>query len=264
MNKLLDLLQGASNSAASNISAPIDGLAWLLRKAGINTDTPVMGSDWMAQRGLTAQPQNQNIGLLGEALGGVSPMLAAAKAPQMARGLLQMADNLATPKTLNPQAGSIYLPEGGLSVSLDDAKNLAKKITEMGKQYIPKIEEAHGGSVYLTVGKGRLTKAGELAKNINPISTEFKARFADHPSYWGSTISSDPFTANTVDDLFRKFEINQGSKLRLGDKNVTATFQPDGGSGQIISEVFENAISNRGNPIQKFMRKENNPFTFLK
>ena len=30
-----DVAQGASNSIAGNVSAPVDGLAWLLRKAGI-------------------------------------------------------------------------------------------------------------------------------------------------------------------------------------------------------------------------------------
>jgi hypothetical protein len=107
-NNLLDFLQGASNSVASNVSAPVDGIAWLLRKAGLPIPTnPVGGSDWMAQRGLTAEPQNKIAGLLGESIGGVAPMLAAAKAPQIAKGLLQGADNLAAPRTLNPQTGAI-------------------------------------------------------------------------------------------------------------------------------------------------------------
>jgi hypothetical protein len=106
-NKLIDLLQGASNAAASNISAPVDGVAWLLRKAGLNVQNPVGGSDWMAQRGLTREPQNRLAGILGESLGGVAPLLAAAKAPQIARGLLQGADNLMAPRTLNPQTGAI-------------------------------------------------------------------------------------------------------------------------------------------------------------
>jgi hypothetical protein len=106
-NKLIDLLQGASNAAASNISAPVDGVAWLLRKAGLNVQNPVGGSDWMAQRGLTREPQNRLAGILGESLGGVAPLLAAAKAPQIARGVLQGADNLMAPRTLNPQTGAI-------------------------------------------------------------------------------------------------------------------------------------------------------------
>ena len=108
MADLRDFFQGASNSVASNVSAPVDGIAWLLRKAGLPIpQNPVGGSDWMAQRGLTAEPQNKIAGLLGESFGGVAPMLAAAKAPQIAKGLLQAGDNLAAPRTLNPQTGAI-------------------------------------------------------------------------------------------------------------------------------------------------------------
>lgn len=106
-NALLDFLQGASNSAAANVSAPVDGIAWLLRKAGINVDRPVMGSDWMRERGLTAEPTNKLAGILGESVGGVLPMVTAAKAPQIAQGLLQAERNLAAPRTLNPQTGAI-------------------------------------------------------------------------------------------------------------------------------------------------------------
>lgn len=108
MAGLLDFLQGASNSAAANVSAPIDGLNWLLRKMGAPvSEKPFLGSDWMVDKGLTAAPQNRNMGLLGEAVGGVLPMVVAAKAPQIAQGLLQAERNLAAPRTLNPQAGAI-------------------------------------------------------------------------------------------------------------------------------------------------------------
>jgi hypothetical protein len=106
-NGLLDFLQGASNAAAANVSAPVDGLTWLLNKLGADIKTPVGGSDWMRERGLTAEPTNKLAGLLGESVGGVAPMLVAAKAPQIAQGLLQAERNLAAPRTLNPQTGAI-------------------------------------------------------------------------------------------------------------------------------------------------------------
>lgn len=110
-NKLMDFLQGASNATASNVSAPVDGLAWLMRKAGVNVgNAPIGGSDWMRARGLTAEPQNRLAGVLGESFGGVAPMLAAAKAPQIANGLLKMGENAMAPRTLNPQAGVINWP----------------------------------------------------------------------------------------------------------------------------------------------------------
>jgi hypothetical protein len=73
---------GASNTAASTVAALVDG---------IDLGTPIMGSGWMAQKGLTAQPQNHVSGLLGEAVGGVAPMLAAAKATNIIEGLLALA-----------------------------------------------------------------------------------------------------------------------------------------------------------------------------
>jgi hypothetical protein len=107
MAGLLDFFQGASNAAASNISAPVDGLAWLLNKAGMDIKNPIGGSDWMRQKGLTAEPQNKFAGLLGESVGGLAPIIAAAKAPQIAKSLLQGAENLSAPRTLNPQTGAI-------------------------------------------------------------------------------------------------------------------------------------------------------------
>lgn len=86
---LRDFAQGASNSAASNVAIPVDAIAWLLRKSGVNVPpNPVMGSDWMAEKGLTREPKNKLAGLVGDMAGMVAPFAAAAKAPQIAKGLL--------------------------------------------------------------------------------------------------------------------------------------------------------------------------------
>ena len=108
LDDFVSFLQGASNSAASNLSAPVDGINWLLGKAGLPVSkTPVGGSDWLRQAGFTAEPKNRNAGLLGESVGGVMPIVAAAKAPQIAAGLNQAGRNLAAPRTLNPETGAI-------------------------------------------------------------------------------------------------------------------------------------------------------------
>lgn len=108
LDDFVSFLQGASNSAASNLSAPVDGINWLLGKAGLPVSkTPVGGSDWLRQAGFTAEPKNANAGLLGESVGGVLPIVAAAKAPQIAAGLNRVAANAAAPRTLNPQTGAI-------------------------------------------------------------------------------------------------------------------------------------------------------------
>jgi len=100
--------QGASNAAASTVTGPVDMLAWLLRKGGVNVgEAPIGGEAWMRQKGLMATPENRLAGLLGEGAGLAAPIVAAAKAPEIAGGLLQMGRNLATPQTLNKQTGAI-------------------------------------------------------------------------------------------------------------------------------------------------------------
>ena len=106
MAGLLDFLQSASNAAASNVTAPVDGIAWLLRKAGLDVGEPMGGSDWAKRQGLMRDVPQSVASLGGETLGLLGPMVAAAKAPQIARGLLQGAENLAVPAKLNPQLGA--------------------------------------------------------------------------------------------------------------------------------------------------------------
>jgi hypothetical protein len=108
MAGLLDLLQSASNTAASNVSAPVDGIAWLLRKAGIPVpQAPLGGSDWMQAQGLTRPVEQSGMSLAGETLGLLAPVAAAAKAPQIAQGLLKAGENASIPRQLNPQTGAI-------------------------------------------------------------------------------------------------------------------------------------------------------------
>lgn len=130
-NDIISFLQGMSNSAAGTVTAPVDGIAWLLRKAGVPVPAaPVGGSDWMEQKGLLAQPKSRNAGLLGEAIGGVTPIVAAAKAPQIARGLLQMGENAAKPSTLrNVSQRGIFggeLAQTADKAALSKAKELEK------------------------------------------------------------------------------------------------------------------------------------------
>lgn len=111
LNDLLSFLQGASNSAAATVSAPVDGINWLLKKAGVPvSDKPVGGSDWLNDKGLMAEPQNPLAGYIGEAVGGVAPMLTGAYAPQIAKGINQMAANAATPAVLRKESGMFIGP----------------------------------------------------------------------------------------------------------------------------------------------------------
>lgn len=261
MSGLLDFLQGASNSAASNVSAPVDGINWLLRKAGLPvSEKPFLGSDWMAAQGLTRQPQNRNMGLLGEAIGGVAPMFAAAKAPQIAAGLNQMQSNAIAKKLLNSQAGAVYMPNGLLSSNLDDANKLADFFTSKG--FKPNVIKADGGSVYVTADVQNLTKSGTLSKR-NPYKPlmagekPYKARFADHPSYWDSTVSSDPFTGNTVDQIIENL-ISKNS-----DPLPSSRFVPGHLQGTITEYKTAVVPSLSGKTMVNKTFQDTRPFSFL-
>jgi len=79
--------QGASNSAASTVTGPVDMLAWLLRKGGVDVgDAPVGSEEWMRRHGFMVTPENRMAGLLGEGTGLAVPIVAAGK---MKKGLLK-------------------------------------------------------------------------------------------------------------------------------------------------------------------------------
>jgi hypothetical protein len=103
---LRDFVQGASNAAAGAVSGPVDLVSMGLQGAGLPMPAaPFGGSQWMRDRGLIRDPENRTAGLLGESLGNVLPIVAAAKAPQIARGLLQAGDNLRAPTPMNTATG---------------------------------------------------------------------------------------------------------------------------------------------------------------
>jgi hypothetical protein len=135
MNKLLELLrsgaQGASNGIASNVSGNVDLLNSGLGLLGVPvSNAPIMGSQWMRDKGLTAEPQNRMAGLLGEGVGMAAPWALAAKAPEIAGGLLKGAENLAAPARLNKQAG-LFIGQNAKTWN-SDAATKAKAMAESG------------------------------------------------------------------------------------------------------------------------------------
>lgn len=150
MNGLLDFLQGASNAAASNVSGPVDLISWLLRKGGVGGvigQAPFGSSEWMAQQGLT-KPTTGAAGLLGEAAGMAAPMVVAAKAPQIASGLLKVGDNIAAPMSaLNMQRGAINIDALKEANPLVDFTLLQRgdgAPAELAKVVVPKGERGSG------------------------------------------------------------------------------------------------------------------------
>ena len=158
LDDFLSFLQGASNSAASAVSAPVDGINWALGKVGVPVSKkPVGGSEWLKELGFTAEPKNKTAGLLGEAVGGVLPIVAQAKAPQIAAGINQMISNAQAPRALNPQTGAIVWHGSPHKFDKFDSSKIG---TGEGAQ-------AYGHGLYLAespeVAKGYMTANNKLS-----------------------------------------------------------------------------------------------------
>lgn len=222
-----DVAQGASNAVASNVSAPVDLLAWLLRKGGVPMPSnPVGGSDWMAQKGLTREPQNRNAGLVGEFAGLTGPMVAAAKAPQLARGLLQMGENAMVPQTLNKQAGMIKTPLGQIPETASDVKKLSARfgrlLDDAGVQY--SYDKSNlSPARYFTFDKP--ASPLHTAQDIEKYGAEaYKVRISDHKNVHGADYSVDPHTGATFEEMLQSVK-NLG--VPISDKVLPKNTIPD-------------------------------------
>lgn len=133
MSGLLDFLQSASNAVAGNIAGPVDLLGMGLNKLGVPVGSaPVGGTEWMKKRGLIRDVEQGPARVLGETAGLLGPTMLTRFAPQIAGGLLKGAENLAAPRTLNPQTGAVYVG-GPRQQALDTAqRNAAKPVSEGG------------------------------------------------------------------------------------------------------------------------------------
>jgi len=136
------------------------------------------GSDWMRSKGLTAEPKSQNYGLLGEALGGVAPMVAAAKAPQIASGLLSAGDAAAAGVGSMADHG-MEMANRGLSNYMDSAglKQYAVRDTNFGKTgFDPRYDTRKLEQPKLNA----LTTRVETLDHAEPANIDFR-RYIDHP-----------------------------------------------------------------------------------
>jgi hypothetical protein len=138
---------------------------------------PVGGSQWMREKGLTREPQNRTAGLLGEAAGNILPIVAAAKGPQIAQGLLQAGENLRAPTPMNTatrgQAGAIVYHGSPHRFDKFDSSKIG---TGEGAQ-------AYGHGLYLAespeVAKHYATGGGGFVSNSGKSNVYFDGKWLD-------------------------------------------------------------------------------------
>jgi hypothetical protein len=159
---LRDTVQSASNSVASGVSAPVDLIAAGLRKVGMPIpQAPVGGSQWMENMGLTVPVEDGIPKMAGDFLGMTVPIIAAAKAPQIAAAANRGLDNLAAPDTLNTpgfrgQRGAIVWHGSPHKFDAFDASKIG---TGEGAQ-------AYGHGMYFAESPG---VAREYQKNVTAL-----------------------------------------------------------------------------------------------
>lgn len=217
-DSLRDFAQSASNSIAGNVSAPVDGIAWALRKAGAPMPAaPMGGSDWMAEKGLTRTVQPGLAQTLGEAAGMAGPVVAAAKAAQIARGLLQGADNLASPRALNPQTGAVLMkaPEK----MSDAARDEAMRAVKYGRGW-------YRGGPTITDGK----KTGDWYTRSREEAAEYAARTP------GAEVREYAAPMNTV-----KSTSNYSPRLA---QDIAAKVEPMGPAGEKLAAQLRRYYAN--------------------
>lgn len=203
---LRDFAQGASNSVASNVGVPVDLMAWMLRKGGVNVPpNPVGGTDWMAEKGLTREPQNKLAGFLGDMAGMVTPFSVANNSGKVASNLLRMSENATKPKTARQlQTGAITWHG---SPHTFDAEKLVKLISGeeafVGGRF-NKLKEAPAGSTLIEdFPFGRIRMEG--------IGTGEGAQAYGHGGYLAGAQDVGKSYANVGSDLANRYKLSYGN-----------------------------------------------------
>ncbi len=200
-DNLLSALQGASNAAASNVSGPVDALAWALRKVGVPVPSnPILGSEWLKQQGLIAEPKNRLAGLLGEGVGLAAPFAIAAKAPQiagtmnkaddaLAAGANRMADHFertgAAYRYDPKQRGALFategLPDRGRDLIQSKAQELADQLRAKGfDATVEHSGSAAGPSSYLKVFDPQTGRYFDNVRLSGHSKGPFNSQFVDN------------------------------------------------------------------------------------
>lgn len=210
MNELLKFLQSASNAVAGNVAGPVDLIGMGLNKIGVPVgNAPIGGTEWMKSKGLIRDVEQGPARVLGETAGLLGPTMLTQFAPQVAGGLLRGAENLAAPRTLNPQTGAIKM-FGDITKS----RPVPEEINAQIVRGFNKLPESNlydsAGSVFESPGMGL---------SIKPLlSGDF---FAKYSPPWGQKGKS--FWA--IGDDLNELILHSNKKLSQIDRGVSSAAQ---------------------------------------
>ena len=278
-NEFLTGLQAASNAVAGNVAGPVDILSLLLRKAGLPVpENAVGGSNWMTQKGLMAPVRQGASQVIGETAGLLGPAMVSQFGPQIARGLLKGGENLAAPRTLNPQTGAVVYHgsphkfdkfdsskigtgEGaqayGHGLYLAESPDVAKTYMGAGKSIGgPAFENKLVKLMEKAQDAGRYGEAGaleDLLINRNPAMAYSKYSVGN--GYSPETVAQAHKIIKQFEDKFQPAGLY---KVDLPDEKIARMLDWDAPLSQQAPEVqkhFEPLVA----PIRAEMAKPANP-----
>lgn len=196
MAGLLDFAQAASNATAQNVSGGVDLIALALRKLGLPIpDAPVMSTDWLKQKGIIRDVPQSAAQVAGETVGLLSPMMFT-KAPEIAKGLLQIGDNIRTmppsppPGSAGAQMGMIRLPHGMVPENASDVEKLTTRFDKLINQ--------QGVSTF--VDKSNISPSRYISFTKPNSDDGLTLRISNHRDvHRGGDFSIDPQTGGSVE-----------------------------------------------------------------
>jgi hypothetical protein len=170
---------------AGNVSGPVDLLTLALRKLGIPVPEDSVGSSaWMQRQGLTRPVQQSATSLAGETFGLLAPIAAAAKAPQIAKGLLNVADNAGEPGLNAARRGQMGATVWHGSPHKFDKFDSSKINTGQGAQMV--APGTYTGGAQATGEAYRNTLAPGLTRDASVPDDVFEAAKLLVKQYMGS------------------------------------------------------------------------------
>lgn len=263
MGTLNDLLQGTSKGFwAGGAGAPVDTLTLALNaliagggyaghKLGL-LDTPpsliekpVGGSEWIADKMREGGLLNDNPGSTadnwGNVIGGLLGPITAAKAPQIARGLLRNGPQLAAsrdnPLTIQQQRGMIRIPgRGQIPETRSDIDRLSNRLG--GLLDDANIDYSADKSSISPAKYFIFDKPGQSADDIAKYGAEkLKVRISDHENIHGADFSVDPKTGVTFEEMLQGLR-NEGVLIGNRVKPIKSGVVPD----DFIEKFFGRSI----------------------
>jgi hypothetical protein len=151
------------------------------------------------------------------------------------------------------------VPAERKAAHLAAAKDFEDKLrAEFGDDFTIETEQASGGSTYVTVRQRLKNKNGSYkkARGEAPVGrTGFKLRIADHGSYYGSTISVDPASGNSIEQALALFRYVAKRSDEAPAFNVS-NIDPGSGETKIAPATYER--DSETNPI-KYRRDDLRP-----